>query len=142
MRYKRKMVLWGLLILALGMACSSGSGYEGAEMVLVEGGSFRMGDVFGDGRENEQPVHEIKMDSFYMAKYELTIGEFREFVEATGYKTTAELDGGAQIYNGEAMVQDSAACWNTSSRMTAIRLSASRGMMLSSIAIGAARKKA
>lgn len=112
MKIGMETVLWCVLILALGMACSSGSGYEGAEMVLVEGGSFQMGDVFGDGRENELPVHEVRLDSFYMAQYEVTVGEFGEFVKETGYKTTAELVGGAQIYNGEAMVHDSSACWN------------------------------
>ena len=41
------------------------------EMVEVAGGSFTMGDMFGDGREDETP-HTVRVDSFLMAKYEVT----------------------------------------------------------------------
>jgi formylglycine-generating enzyme required for sulfatase activity len=59
-------------------------------LVLVDGGTFRMGDPFGEGNENEQPVHEIKLADFFMAKYEVTVREFGTFVKETGYKTSAE----------------------------------------------------
>ena len=39
----------------------------GIEMVRVPGGSFAMGDTFGAGADNEQPVHEVALDGFYMA---------------------------------------------------------------------------
>jgi formylglycine-generating enzyme required for sulfatase activity len=80
-------------------------------MILVGGGTFEMGDVFGDGDADELPVHTVTVDSFYLSPYELTVGEFAEFVAATGYVTTAEKEGGAQIFSGEAMVHDSAASW-------------------------------
>lgn len=60
------------------------------KMVRVEGGIFMMGDVFGEGRDNEIPVHQVQLSSFYMAPYEVTVGEFRLFVEETGYSTSAE----------------------------------------------------
>jgi formylglycine-generating enzyme required for sulfatase activity len=85
---------------------------ENPDMVFVQGGSFMMGDVIGDGDDDEQPVHRVTLDSYYIGKYEVTVGEFREFVDATGYITTAELDGGAQIYDGEKMVDDSSASWH------------------------------
>jgi formylglycine-generating enzyme required for sulfatase activity len=81
-------------------------------MVFVKGGSFMMGDFAGDGKENEKPQHEVCVDAFYVCKYEVTVGEFREFSEATGYRTTAETDGGAKIFNGRMMVHDSLACWD------------------------------
>jgi formylglycine-generating enzyme required for sulfatase activity len=83
-----------------------------SDMVLVEGGTFQMGDVFGDGEDDERPVHEVTLDSYYIGKYQVTVGDFREFVEATGYKTTAELEGGAQIFDGSRMIDDSSACWH------------------------------
>lgn len=98
-------VFWILLLAAVFPALAE-------ELVLVAGGTFRMGDVFGDGRENESPVHEVKLASFYMAPHEVTVGAFREFVEATGYQTTAEREGGAQIFTDQGMVQDSSACWH------------------------------
>ena len=66
-------------------------------MVLVEGGSFQMGDLFGDGKswQPETPVHEVVLDSFCIARYEVTLKEFREFADATGYRTSAEKREGA-----------------------------------------------
>ncbi len=40
------------------------------DLILVEGGSFSMGSV--DGGDNEQPVHTVKVSSFYMGRYEIT----------------------------------------------------------------------
>src|SRR5579864_1868859 len=42
------------------------------EMVLVKGGCFRMGDTFGDGADNERPVHEVCVKDFYLGKYPVT----------------------------------------------------------------------
>ena len=44
--------------------------------------------------QDERPVHYAFITKpFYMAKTEVTLGEFREFVEATGYRTDAEKSG-------------------------------------------------
>ena len=59
-------------------------------MIFIEGGTFMMGDVFGDGQENEQPVHQVTLDGFYLAPYAVTVSQFRTFVEETGYSTSAE----------------------------------------------------
>src|SRR5262250_484162 len=42
------------------------------EMVLVKGGCYQMGDTFGDGAENERPVHEVCVKDFYIGKYAVT----------------------------------------------------------------------
>ena len=42
------------------------------EMLLVKGGCFKMGDTFGDGAEDEQPVHEVCLKDFYIGKYLVT----------------------------------------------------------------------
>jgi len=60
------------------------------DLVQVNGGTFLMGDVYGEGGENERPVHKVTLSDFLMAKYEVTIGDFGRFVEETGYKTSAE----------------------------------------------------
>ena len=60
------------------------------EMVSIPGGMFRMGDMSGDGYDDEKPVHSVTVPSFRMGKYEVTVGQFRRFVEATGYRTDAE----------------------------------------------------
>ena len=60
------------------------------DMIYVEGGTFEMGDTFGEGAEDERPLHEVTLSNFYLNRYEITVTEFRAFVEATGYKTSAE----------------------------------------------------
>jgi formylglycine-generating enzyme required for sulfatase activity len=63
---------------------------KSSEMILIKGGEFMMGDVFGEGRENEKPVHRVTVSDFYLSSHEVTVAQFREFVEATGYVTSAE----------------------------------------------------
>ncbi|MDO9105605.1 MAG: formylglycine-generating enzyme family protein [Methylovulum sp.] len=61
-----------------------------AGMVLVPGGEFMMGGDSKFSRPDEQPVHRVKVDPFWMDATEVTNAEFRRFVEATKYVTTAE----------------------------------------------------
>ncbi len=76
-------------------------GGSGPEMVVIPAGSFRMGDIQGEGFSNEQPVHSVSVASFAMGRYEVTVGEFRRFVEATGYQTDAEKGDGCYVVNNE-----------------------------------------
>ncbi len=71
------------------------------DMVLVKGGCFQMGDVFRDVPSSEKPVHEVCLDDYYIGKYEVTVGEFREYVEATGYRTEAEQQDGCHSWIGD-----------------------------------------
>ncbi len=59
-------------------------------MILIPGGTFAMGDPFGEGSDNERPVHEVRLSDFYLAPHEVTVGEFRQFVEAADHVTSAE----------------------------------------------------
>ncbi|MBN1273292.1 MAG: formylglycine-generating enzyme family protein [Candidatus Aminicenantes bacterium] len=58
--------------------------------VLVKGGTFQMGDLFDEGNALEKPVHQVQLGDFYLAEYEVTVKNFRTFVNETGYKTSAE----------------------------------------------------
>jgi formylglycine-generating enzyme required for sulfatase activity/tetratricopeptide (TPR) repeat protein len=73
-------------------------GSLGPKMVWIPAGQFRMGDIQGDGSSDEKPVHEVSVDGFAMSQYEVTLGEFRQFVNATGYKTEAEKGDGCLSY--------------------------------------------
>ncbi|QOX77969.1 formylglycine-generating enzyme family protein [Trichlorobacter lovleyi] len=80
-----------------------GNGYRepmaaGMAFVNIPGGCYRMGDSFGHGLEGELPVHEVCVDDFALGKGPVTVGEFRAFVKATGYKTEAERRGGCGIW--------------------------------------------
>ena len=55
------------------------------EMVVIPAGRFRMGCVSGrDCRDNEQPVHEVRVEAFELSKYEVTFEEYDRFTDATG----------------------------------------------------------
>jgi len=85
--------------------------FFGMEFVYVQGGCYQMGDTFGDGFPSEQPVHEVCVNDFALAKYDVTVGEFRKFTVATGYKTEAEEEGGCGVFNGSKWVWDASKNW-------------------------------
>ena len=49
----------------------------GMEFVFVKGGCFDMGDTFGDGSNDEKPVHNVCISDFYIGKYEVTQGQWK-----------------------------------------------------------------
>ena len=59
-----------------------------AEMVWIPGGRFLMGSK--DGKADEEPVHAVELDGFWMDSTEVTNADFAKFVDATGYVTIAE----------------------------------------------------
>jgi formylglycine-generating enzyme required for sulfatase activity len=59
-------------------------------MVWVGGGEFTMGTDSDLGWPDEKPAHRARVDGFWMDEHEVTNAQFRAFVEATGYVTTAE----------------------------------------------------
>ena len=82
-----------LLLLVLGISIwGSDKSIESISdyMIYIKGGTFEMGDVFGDGGKNERPVHQVTISDFYISKYEVTVGHFKAFVAETGYATSAE----------------------------------------------------
>ena len=55
-------------------------GKDGAPMVLVPAGEFTMGSEQGD--DDEQPVHRVVLERFYLDTFEVTNGRFAKFVAA------------------------------------------------------------
>ena len=51
-----------------------------SDMVLIPAGEFQMGD---DDNVDEQPVHTVHIDDFYMDKYEVTNAQYKKFLDAT-----------------------------------------------------------
>ncbi len=64
------------------------------ELVVIPAGQFRMGDLRGTGNLDEQPVHNVSLDSFAMGRYELTFEEYDYFAEQTGRERPADQDWG------------------------------------------------
>ena len=51
-------------------------------MVTIPSGIFEMGSL---DRQSTQPIHTVNIQEFSLGKYEVTVSEFRQFVEATNY---------------------------------------------------------
>jgi len=85
----RSLVLLLLGAAATGSAASPSSGSvvnDGyGDYVYVPAGAFKMGDNFGDGEARERPAHTVELDAFYIAKNEMTNGEWRKFRDDPGY---------------------------------------------------------
>lgn len=87
-------------------------GADRVEMVLVPAGSFTMGsgglswlrftgsllggDLTVHPLRNESPAHEVYLDDYWIDRTEVTVSQFRKFVESTGYVTSAEREGGGK----------------------------------------------
>ncbi len=61
------------------------------DYMLVPAGKFLMGDNYSDGFRNskgtsqEQPVHPVNLDAYYIGKYVVTNGEYKKFMDDGGY---------------------------------------------------------
>ena len=53
-----------------------------AGMVLIPAGQFQMGSENDEAMNNEQPVHTVYLDAFYMDVYAVTNAQFKAFVDA------------------------------------------------------------
>lgn len=59
-------------------------------MVVVAGGSFQMGSLEGEEGRPEGPIHEVTIGyDFAVGKFEVTNGQFAEFVDETNYEQVA-----------------------------------------------------
>jgi formylglycine-generating enzyme len=54
------------------------------EMVIVPGGTFKMGDKMGDGNADELPVHSVTLKSFNMARTETTVIQWEIYCNDVG----------------------------------------------------------
>jgi formylglycine-generating enzyme required for sulfatase activity len=96
-------------------------------MVRIEPGEFLMGStkaqidkllkLFPDPKrklyDDEQPQHPVKITRpFYLAAHPVTVGQFRRFVESSGYKTEAEQgDQGSYARYGKEWKLDPKKNW-------------------------------
>ena len=65
------------------------------EMVTVGAGKFTMGDTWGNGYEDEIPVHDVTLTyDFLIGKYQVTFDEFDAFCEDTNRTKPGDWDWG------------------------------------------------
>jgi sulfatase modifying factor 1 len=92
-----------VVLLLLCCACSSAQAAKKQEappqFVFVEGGEFTMGSPATElNRAADEVPHRVRLNDFYISRYEVTVAEFRQFVEATGYVTDAEKNAVVPLF--------------------------------------------
>ncbi len=70
----------------------------GMAFQLIPAGNFAMGSEYADAAEHhpqwyadEKPIHEVQVEQLLVGATQVTMAQFRAFVAATGYVTSAEM---------------------------------------------------
>jgi formylglycine-generating enzyme required for sulfatase activity len=85
-------------------------------LVVIPAGEFTMGSPANeDGRyRNEGPTHKVHfVEPFAIGRHEVTVDEFRAFVDAAGYRTEAEQREGCNVWNGTQWIYDAQRNWRS-----------------------------
>jgi formylglycine-generating enzyme required for sulfatase activity len=75
----------------------------GMEFVFVPGGEYEQGCGSWNGGEcdnDEKPTRRVGLRPFWLGKTEVTLGQFKQFVNESGYRTEAEMSGGCYGWTG------------------------------------------
>ena len=70
-----------LISLIIGVSVFS---QKNIKMVLINGGTFEMGSNSKQFKD-ETPVHKVKIDTFYIAQYEINFNEYKAFCKVAGF---------------------------------------------------------
>ncbi|MYC76547.1 formylglycine-generating enzyme family protein [Candidatus Poribacteria bacterium] len=73
-----RILCYGTLCLIVSLSA------QAPDMVLIAAGEFLMGS--DDGERDERPVHTVYLDAFYIDPYEVTVGEYKRFLEETNHR--------------------------------------------------------
>lgn len=84
------------------------------DWVTIPPGTFWMGSDKSQDREafdRELPLHQVSLPTYRIARTEITVAQFTHFIQATSYKTTAERQGFAIVWNGSKSQKVTGASW-------------------------------
>ncbi|WP_158987916.1 formylglycine-generating enzyme family protein [Lysobacter panacisoli] len=75
-------------------------GGRGPQLVVIPHGAFRMGSEESEGQESERPARNIRFDrGLAMSRTEITVGEFRRFMQASRHRARASRRGYSTAYD-------------------------------------------
>ena len=117
--------LAAVVVLACGQAARAEAAKELAldlgagaalKVTLIPAGKFTMGSPApaqpAGGRADDEVQHQVTISKpFYMGIYEVTRAQFAAFVKGTGYKTDAEKEGWASVFDGDSWDKGRGATW-------------------------------
>ncbi|WP_245912224.1 ergothioneine biosynthesis protein EgtB [Brunnivagina elsteri] len=58
------------------------------EMIKIPAGEFLMGSNEIDALDNEKSSYQVYLDTYFIDRYPVTCGNFRDFIQAEGYKNS------------------------------------------------------
>jgi len=106
----------------------------GMRLVLIPAGSFTMGSSDAEIRriqndwnvqesliQPEGPAHKVRLTRpFFLGKYDVTVGQFKRFVQESGHRTVAEKQGWGWVYDDSKKhwVKKSGASWQNAGAET------------------------
>jgi formylglycine-generating enzyme required for sulfatase activity len=100
--------------LSVGFRDELEGGGQGPIMVVVPAGRFLMGSPESElERQDNERQHKVQVALFALGKYAVTVGQFKRFVEAIGYRTEAEKGGGIYYWTRNEWKQDPDKNWRT-----------------------------
>ena len=69
------------------------------DFVYIKGGQFMMGAPESDptALSFEKPQHGVRVSDFHLGKFTIILGQFAEFIAATGYQTDADKKGESDV---------------------------------------------
>jgi len=68
-------------------------GGRGPEMSVLPAGTYQMGSPSSSVEFSERPQHKVTLKGFAMSRYEVTVAEYKRFLNATGLKRNASVVG-------------------------------------------------
>lgn len=82
---------------------STGTAQTSLELIEVKGGTFMMGCSRGQSNceTDELPTRRVTLNSFFIAKTEVTVEQFSTFIVSTGYSTDADRLGKSIVWSPE-----------------------------------------
>ena len=78
------------------------------DFVRVAGGKFQMGS---DDYDSEKPIHSVTVPTFEIGKYELTVAQFRVFIEDSKQQTDADKEGWSYVWTGSTYEKKNGVNW-------------------------------
>lgn len=120
-RITTKLKILVATIVAMFIASSLSAQKPSIEWEVIPAGTFTMGSPASEPerKDNEIP-HLVTLNDYKMGKYEVTINQFKAFVDATGYLSDAERGTGGTvgsvIWTGSELAYKTEANWKCDER--------------------------
>ncbi len=105
------MLKKSLAVITLLASCTASANLIEPSLIKIPGGEFMMGSE--NGQENERPVHRVTIKPFYASKYEVTVKEFAQFINDTGFKRDAEGGDLCWTWHSEEYIKPQKGDWHS-----------------------------